>query len=59
MILDIRKKIFYKKASKTLAQVVQREDRCPIPGSIHGDVEWDSEQPDLVEVSLLIAERLD
>lgn len=42
-----------------MAQVVQREGRCPIPGSIQGDVEWDSEQPGLVEVSLLIAERLD
>lgn len=36
--LDIRKKFFRMRvnASKTLAQVVQRGDRCPIPGNIQG-----------------------
>ena len=44
-----REDIFYKEGDETLAQVAQRGGRCPIPGSIQGQVGWGSEQPDLVE----------
>jgi len=47
-ILDIRKKFFALRVVK-LAQVTQRGGRCPITGSIQGQVGQGSEQPDLVE----------
>jgi len=45
--LDIRKKFLYNKC-ETLAQAAQRGGRCPIPGNVQGQVQQDSEQPDLV-----------
>jgi len=47
--LDIRKKFFYSEGGETLAQVAQRDGRCPIPGNIQGQVGRGFEQPDLVE----------
>lgn len=32
-----------------MEKVVQRSGRFPTPGNIHGQVDWDSEQPDRVE----------
>ena len=34
---------------ETLAQVAQRGDRCPLAGSVQGQVGWGFEQPGLVE----------
>jgi len=36
---------FYHKGGETLAWVVQRGGRCPIPGNIRGQVGRGSEQP--------------
>jgi len=51
--LDIRKKFFMMRVAQvfydTLAQVARRGGRYPIPGNIHGQVGWVSEQPDLPE----------
>ena len=47
--LDIRKKFFYGEGSETLAQAAQRGGRCPIPGTIPGQVGWGSEQCDPAE----------
>ena len=47
--MDIRKKFFSDEGGETLEQVAQRGGRCPIPGTIQGQVGRGSEQPDLVE----------
>jgi len=44
-----KEEIFYHEGGETLAHVVQRGCRCPIPGNIQGQVGWGFEQPDLVE----------
>jgi len=41
--------ILYSEGGETLEQVAQRGGRCPIPGNIHGQVGWGSEQPGLVK----------
>jgi len=35
----------YDEGGETLAQVAQRDGRCPIPGNIQGQVGWGSAQP--------------
>jgi len=40
---------FYDEGGETLAQVAQRDCRCPIPGNIQGQVGRGFEQPELVE----------
>jgi len=47
--LDIRKKFFHHEGGETLEQVSQRSCRCPLPGSVQGQVGWSSEQHGLVE----------
>ena len=47
--LDRRKELFYNEGGETLEEVAKRGDRCPIPGSVQGQVRWGSEQPDLAE----------
>ncbi|KAK4830021.1 LOW QUALITY PROTEIN: hypothetical protein QYF61_008284 [Mycteria americana] len=41
--------MLYDKGDETLEQVAQRSYRCPVPGSVEGQVGWGFEQPDLVE----------
>jgi len=43
-----REELVYAEGGETLAQVAQRGGRCPIPGTIPGQVGWGSEHPDLV-----------
>jgi len=57
--LDIRKKFFSHEGGETLEWVAQRGGGCPILGNIQGQVGRGSEQPGLVEVSLLTAGNLD
>jgi len=40
---------FYHESGETLEQVAQRGSRCPIPGTIQGQVGQSSEKPDLVK----------
>ena len=40
--------MFYGKCDETMAQISQRGGCCPIPGNIEGQVQWGSEQPELV-----------
>ena len=44
-----KEEVLYNEGGKTLEQAAQRGGRCPIPGSIQGQVEQGLEQPDLVE----------
>ena len=44
-----KEEIFHDEGGETLAQVAQRGGRCPIPGSIPGQVGRGSEQPDVGE----------
>jgi len=44
-----KEEIFYDEGGETLEWVAQRGGRCPIPGSIQGQVGRCSEKPDLVE----------
>ncbi|KAK4812027.1 LOW QUALITY PROTEIN: hypothetical protein QYF61_025018 [Mycteria americana] len=44
-----KEEIFYNEGGEALEQVTQRGGRCPILGNIQGQVEWSSQQPDLVE----------
>lgn len=39
----------YNEDCKAVEWVAQGSSRCPIPGNIKGQVEWGSEQSDLVE----------
>lgn len=57
--LDRRKNCFFYEGSETLAQVCQRNGRCPIPGDIQGHTGWGSEQPHLIKMSLITAEGLE
>jgi len=41
--------ILYDKGDEALEQVAQRGGRCPIVGSVQGQVGWGFEQPGLVE----------
>ena len=41
--------IFYHEGGETLEQVAQRSCRCPIPGSVQGQIGWGFEEPDLVK----------
>jgi len=45
----LKKEIFYHEGSETLEEDAQRSSRCPIPGSIQGQVHWGFEQPDVVK----------
>lgn len=36
-----------------LAQVVQRGDRCPVPGNIRGQLGWGPEHPGLEETTAI------
>jgi len=49
---------FYHESAETLAQGSQRGSGGPIAGSIQSQVGWGSEQPGLVEISLLTARWL-
>jgi len=40
--------MFSDEGGETLAQVAQRDGRCPIPGNIQGQIGRGSEQPGLV-----------
>jgi len=53
--LDIRKKFFTMRVVRPWPRLNQRGGRCPVPGTIHGQVGWCSEQPGLVEETLLSA----
>jgi len=46
--LDTRKKFFTVRVVQMLDRVAQRGGRCPIPGTIRGQVGWGSEHPDPV-----------
>ena len=37
---DIRKKFFYTEVGEAVAQAVQRNCECPIPGGVQGQVGW-------------------
>lgn len=54
-----KKDIFYNEDGETLAEVAQRDSRCPVPGSTQDQVGRGSEQPNLSKMSLLIAGGLD
>lgn len=45
--LDIRNKFINNEGDRTLEQVTQSNNRCPIHEGLHGQVGWDSELPDL------------
>ncbi|KAK4821047.1 hypothetical protein QYF61_012227 [Mycteria americana] len=47
--LDIRKKRFYDEGGETLEEVAQGSCGCPIIGSVHSQVGWGFEHPDLVK----------
>jgi len=46
--LDVRRKFCHSEGGDTLEQVAQGGCGCPIPGSIQGQAECGSGQPDLV-----------
>lgn len=46
---DVKKILFYYEIDETLEHVAQTVGGCCIPGNIEGLIEWDSEQPNLVE----------
>jgi len=56
---DTRKIFFIMSVVKQLEWVAQRGGTCPIPGNTQGQVGRGSEQPDPVEMSLLMAGELD
>ena len=57
--MNIRKKLFYNKGGKALAQVAQRCGGCPVLRNSRGQAGWGSEQLMELWVSLFSAWGLD
>lgn len=58
--LDTRKNFFCNEGSEILAQVAQeRDDTHSTPGNIQSHIWQGSEQPDLTEDAMLIAQKWD